>query len=121
MIADIFPLLAANPAVTALVGTNPVRIFPFANAPQETEKPYVTYGTYNGIPQNYLDRVPDVDNLGTQINIWAESANDCLDLSIAIRDTLEPYGHMTSFQSLTRDPETQLFTAQLEFDFWKNR
>lgn len=121
MLAEIFPILASNTEVTSRLGSSPVRIFPYGSAPQNVAKPYATYGTYSGVPENYMDRVPDIDNIGTQINIWGENSADVVACFTAIRDALEPYGHMTSFQSINRDNDTQLFTSQMEFDFWTTR
>ena len=121
MMANIFSLLRDTPAVTALLGTKPLRFYPWSNAPEKSTKPYATYGTYNGVPENYVTNVPDIYNLGTQVDIWAESVDSCEDVFEAIRDALEPIGHLTSFQSVTRDPETNLYTARMEFDFWQAR
>ena len=121
MMPPIFQTLKATAAVTALLGTKPLRFYPWGQAPQNPTKPYATYGVFNGNPENYLDRTPDIDNMGTQIDIWATTGKSCDDCFIALRDALEPLGHMITFQSATKDPETQLYTARMEFDFWTPR
>ena len=50
-----FPVLAADPAVTDLIGSSPVRCFPHGAAPQGVTYPYVTYSTVTAIPINSLD------------------------------------------------------------------
>jgi hypothetical protein len=117
----LFPLLAANTAVTSLLGLNPVRLYPFGQAPENSPRPYATYGVYNGIPENYVTNTPDIDNAGTQIDVWAKDAASCMAVFNAIRDCLEPHAHMTSFRYAERDYDTQLYHAVLEFDFWVNR
>lgn len=119
---EIFPILKNTPAVMALLGSGGVlRFYPYADAPQNATKPYATYGVYNGNPENYLDRVPDIDNMGTQIEIWADNSTQCEAIFTVLRDTLEPLGHMTNFASTRRDFETQLYNARMEFDFWVKR
>lgn len=118
----IFPILQADPTVMAVLGEGDIlRFFPFANAPEGETRPYATYGVYNGNPENYIDSVPDIDNMGTQIDIWAKESADCEAAFYALRDALETVGHMTNFSSIQRDPATELYTAHMEFDFWVSR
>lgn len=121
MIPPVFDILKASTAVKALVGNNPVRVFPFGSAPQNVTRPYATYSVFNGQPENYLDQVPDIDNMGTQIDVWADSVSSCEAVSVAIRNALEPSAHMTSFSGNDRDPETRLFHCRMDFDFFEGR
>lgn len=116
---NIFQLLKADSAVTALLGTSPLRVFPFSEAPQNSLKPYVTYGIYNANPENYIDTIPDIDQLSTQIDIWGDTSKSCEQCFNAIRSALEVHGHMTNYSALSRDTETKLFRVTMEFDFWK--
>lgn len=118
---DIFPILNANTAVKALLGSNPLRFYPYARAPQNVVKPYAVYNVYNGNPENYLDRVPDIDNKGTQIDIYATTSESVENVFTALRDALEPQGHMTSFSTPALDADTNLYTGRMEFDFWDGR
>ena len=117
----IFSLIQASAPCTALLGISPVRFFPSGRAPQNVEKPYAVYAVYNATPENYLDGVPDIDNKGTQVDIYANTEPELRALFTAIRDTVEPKAHMTSFSTPSPDAETALFTARLEFDFWDGR
>lgn len=118
---DIFPILNASIAVKLLLGSNPLRVYPFARAPQNPRKPYAVYSVYSGVPENYLDRVPDIDNKGTQVDIYADDAGQAEQCALAIRDAVEPHAHMTSFVTPDRDAETDTYSVRLEFDFWENR
>ena len=60
----VFTIAAAEPAVTALLGTSPVRMYPAGKAPQGVGKPYATYQLVYGTPENYLGDVPDIDSAG---------------------------------------------------------
>lgn len=117
----LFITLSNTPAVTALLGVSPLRVYPWGEAPQNSPRPYATYGVYNGLSENYLDRVPDIDNLGTQIDIWAETGVSCNACFVAIRDAIEPIAHVTGFQAAIKDEETQLYHSRLEVDFWTPR
>lgn len=61
MYAPIFALLSANAGVTALLGTSPCRAYPFGNAPDQVTKPYITWQTIGGNPENYLKDSPNID------------------------------------------------------------
>lgn len=119
--APIFNILKNVPAVTALLGTDPVRIYPWGRAPQNPTKPYAVYAVYNAIPENYLGQRPDIDNKGTQINVYGDTSDSVDACFKAIRDALEDHAHMTAFSSPDREAETNLYSCRLEFDFWDER
>lgn len=120
---SLFEILNENNNVKVLLGANPLRVFPWGEAPHSEKllKPYATYGVYSGIPENFLGETPDIDNHGTQVDIYSTSGKNCENCFIAIRDAIEPYAHMTNFSLPIRDPATQLYSARLEFDFWESR
>lgn len=117
----VFQLVSANTACVAVLGSNPTRFYPWGRAPQNTPKPYAVYTVYNAVPENYLGDLPDIDNKGTQINIYADNPKDLNNAFIAIRNCLEPNAHMTNFSSFDPDNETDLYTIRMEFDFWDDR
>ncbi len=118
MIPPVYALLTANMGVTSLIST---RIYPFGEAPQGVTYPYVTFKVITGDPQNTQDKPPQVDNLGTQIDIWAATGDTCLTVARAVRDALEPTAHMTSISDMDRDLETKSFRYRLDFDFFTFR
>lgn len=120
MTPPIFQIIAAAPSVTALLGSNPVRFFPWDQAPEKTERPYATY-TYQGLPENYLDKTPDIDSYDTQVDVWAKTGKECLEVAIAIRDVMEPRAHMTSFGQALREPNTELYRLRMNFDIYNPR
>lgn len=118
---DIFNVLKNSNRIKQLFGVNPLRIYPWGRAPSNSVRPYAVYSVYNAVPENYLDKVPDIDNKGTQINIYANTAQSLEDSYKAIRDILEPFGHMTNFSTPALDDNTDLFSGVMEFDFWDER
>ena len=121
MIPPVFSILNASSAVKALLGTSPLRVFPWGEAPQTTKKPYATYIVYNGQPENTHGESPEMDALSTQVDVWAESVSSCASVAEAIRDELEPYAHMTNFSSAAPEEETGLFRQRMDFDFFETR
>lgn len=118
---NIFQIVSADAGVIALLGNNPTRFFPFARAPKLAPMPYAVYQVYSGIPQNYIDKTPDIDNKGTQIDIYAKTAEDAENVYNAVRDALEPHFHMTNFTTPERDGETDEYHVRMEFDVWQPR
>jgi hypothetical protein len=118
---DLFPLLFASTPVKALLGASPLRVFPWNRAPQNVEKPYAVYAVYNGNPENYMSNTPDIDNKGTQLNIYGNTSKSVEDCFIAIRNVIEPVAHMTSFSTPALDADTDLYSVTMEFDFWDER
>src|SRR5690606_39848770 len=57
----IFRLCAAAAGVKALLGTAPVRLFLFGEAPEGVQKPYAVWQVVGGSPENYLAGRPDAE------------------------------------------------------------
>lgn len=121
MIPPIFQILSDDPAVTGFLGSNPLRIFPFSEAPENSLYPYATYTVIFGEPDNSLNDIPLIDKLNTQVDIWGSSAASVLDTAAAVRDALEPHAHMVGTGSMEREPETKSYRVRLEFDFFTER
>lgn len=117
----IFPILSVAPAVTAILGTSPTRIYPYGRAPQDVAKPYVVYSLLEGTPENYIGDLPDADTKYTQISIYAENPSSVDALFIAIRNALEPYCHMTGYRTLDREAQTDLYGVAMDFDYLEGR
>ena len=119
----IFEIITATPAVTALLGVSPTRFYP-SRSPKNAPKPYAVYNVFNAIPQNYLAGPADIDQKGTQIDIYAATAQSCSDVMEAIRAALEPDDNkirVISFSILEQDAETDAYHARLEVDVWETR
>lgn len=117
----IFTLLKASSAVTQIIGTNPTRCFLFGTAPQNTPEPYVTWHLPSSTPQNQLDRLPVVDFDRVQLDVFAVNPLDCLNLCAAIRDALEPHGHMVLKLDMGKEEPENLHRWILQFNFWTAR
>jgi len=131
---DLFPILYASTTVKMLLGTTPpvidsagdadygvLRVFPYGKAPEGVVLPYCVYGVINAQPENYLDKVPDVDSMRTQVSIYAKTESSLSSCYTAIRDALEPSAHMISFVTPDIDADTELYSCRMEFDFWHDR
>lgn len=116
-----FTLLNASNPVKALLGSNPLRVFPAGRAPEETQRPYAVYSIYNGNPENYLNQAPDIDNNGIQVSIYADTYAEMAGCFTAVRDALQNDAHMISYTTPDQDADTNLFSCRMEFDFWDDR
>jgi hypothetical protein len=121
MIPPIFDLCLASPAVIALLGSNPLRLFSFGLAEDGVAKPYATWQTISGSPENYLGDLPDADSWVVQVDIWALNANQTLDIARAMRDALEPDAYITGWGNQSFEPETMLYRYNFTVDFIVNR
>ncbi len=61
MYAPIFKVCSQDPGVVALLGAKPTRLYLFAEAPDQPGRPYATWQTFGGEPENYLAHRPDID------------------------------------------------------------
>lgn len=124
MIVPIFPLLSADAAVKAVVGTNPVRVYPAGNIPQATSGdpnqnlPCVTWQSIGGHTENIMDERPPVDYQRVQIDCWAMTFSVAQALSDAVRAALELHGNCTSLNGHDYEPDTRRYRASFDFSFW---
>lgn len=120
---SIFPLLSADPAVRAVLGTNPVRVFPFGQAPENVQDPYCVW-QFVGQPENYIgNQRPHVDSHAVQFDVYGVSAASVEAAGNAIQDAVEGFKHATisSFGATTRDAATGRYRYTLHADWWQIR
>ncbi|MOA50762.1 hypothetical protein D3C78_1738290 [compost metagenome] len=105
---------------TAL-GSNPVRLYPFGEAPQDVQKPYAVWQTIGGAPESYLGDRPDIDQFSLQIDIYAASATAARSAAMSLRDAIEPNAYVTRWGGESRDPETKNYRVSFDVDWWTPR
>jgi hypothetical protein len=116
MLPLVFPLLKNAPAVTALVGTSPVRVYRHGTAPQGVVSPYVTWSVSGGDAEIVLTET-DADTFRVQVDIWSSSDTQVETLAAAVRAALEPAAHLVGYLMDERDFDTQKFRISMAFDF----
>lgn len=122
MIPPLFQIMSASTAVRAAIGTPPsMRFFPFGEADQNTQKPYVTWQIISGIPENYIGQLPDIDDFRVQIDVWAVTQDSANSVAQAVRDAIEPHAYIVGSGNTTRDPETRAYRYMLDAEFYTPR
>jgi len=117
MFPPIFGVCAASNAVKALIGSSPVRLWPFAAAPQAPALPYVVWQLVGGSPENYLDRVPDADRYTLQVDVYATTVSAARNVAEALRDAIEPHAVITAWRGESRDPETKNYRYSFDIEW----
>ncbi|CAB3925013.1 DUF3168 domain-containing protein [Achromobacter ruhlandii] len=121
MLPAVFQTLQ-TPAVLAIVGGgSPIRIFRHGAAPQDTEKPYVTWFEVAGQPYDQLSGTPCGDCDSVQIDCWSMSDAQVEQLAAAVRDAVDVAGIANRIVVNLRDPDTKLYRIGLEADFINSR
>lgn len=116
MTPKIWGMIKNNAGVIAALG-NPPRAYSFGNAPQTVQKPYATWQLVNGLPENYLGNLPDVDDFTVQIDVWAGDGDTAEACAKALRDALEPHGYVDAWRGETRDKETGDYGYSFDVSF----
>lgn len=114
----IFALLAASPAVTALIGTAPMRLFPSGNIPQAQVLPAVTWQSVGGLPENQLADRPVVDNMRTQIDCWALDYPGARALFVAVQAAVELNATVVSLNGDDYDEATKRYRTSFDVSWW---
>lgn len=119
MFPPVYTDLRASADVVALVAT---RIYPHGEAPQDVAKPYITWFTVLGSPENELSDVPGVDRVSIQVDCWTGTPAEARALALATRTALEAVAHCTGMPVDGRElDETKLYRIALQFDYWLSR
>ena len=109
MYAPIFAVCSASAQVKALIGSNPVRLYPFGEAPQGVTYPYAVWQSVGGAPENFLAGRPDADSYTTQVDVYADTAASAREVAKALRDAVELVAHVVAWRGESRDPETKKY------------
>lgn len=117
MNSKLFSILNANTAVKALLGTSPLRVYPYGTKiNKETAKPYAVYGIFNATPYNYLGDASDMDLQGVQVDIYGETSASVTACFNAIRAAITHQGYLTSYSVLDIDIDDGLYHVRMEID-----
>lgn len=111
------------PGVQALLkpGKGELRFYLFGMAPQGVQKPYAVWQTAYGSPENYLNRTPNADSFGVQVDVYADSPTSARTVAEALRNAIEPYAYITSWRGDSRDPDTKNYRFGFDCDWIVNR
>lgn len=121
MYPPIFSVCSVVSAVTALIGTSPVRLYPFGEAPQGVALPYVAWQIIGGSPENFINEAPDADTFSIQIDAYAATADSARAVAAAIRDAIQSRAHVVSWNGETRDPDTKNYRYSFSVDWMVQR
>jgi hypothetical protein len=121
-----FAILAADPAVTDLIGDSPVRCFPHGKAPQGVAYPYVTYIAASILPINSLDSGgARADTTLVQVSIWSSNAGNGAQnaeaVYRAVRGCLEEEHDIEAARDMGSDPETGSYRVDLDVRMFVHR
>lgn len=121
----VFSYATASTGVTARLGTNPTRFWPFDISPAPNDAgyglPYATHQLVYGTPENTLGCAPDTDLVGIQVDVYASTASDARAASEALRDAMEPHGHVVSLLGEEWEQATGLYRTGFTVEFWQDR
>lgn len=116
---ELFAIANVAP-VQAQLGT-PARVYPHADAPPTPGLPYAVFSTIAGTPSNCLDALPTHDDERVQFTVWGDTVATVQPAALALRDVLEPLGHVVGYGELGRDPETKRFGIYIDWLRFRGR
>ena len=117
----IFTVAASDPEVIRLLGSSPVRLWPFGEAPQNAAYPYAVWQVINGTPENYLAQRPDMDGLSLQVDVYGKSAGEVRAVVAALRRSLELSTHITRIGRESKDSPTNTYRSGFDLHWLHSR
>ena len=121
MFAPIFTTCTASATLKALIGSNPVRCYPFGMAPQGVALPYVVWQSIGGRPENYIGDTPDLDKFTLQIDAYGLTESSVRAVAKALRDIIEPVAYITAWRGESTDPDTLHKRSSFDVDWHVTR
>ena len=122
MPVPIFSACAAASAVTALIGAPPnMRLSEFGLAPQTVALPYAVWQVVTGLPENYINQVPDIDSYTIQVDVYATTATSSRAVANAIRDAIETKAHIVAWRGESKDPDTLHYRSSFDVTWFVPR
>lgn len=121
MLPPVYATLRLSPDVVSILGT---RIYRHGFAPQDTDRPYLTWFLVVGTPENTLSERPTKDRQTIQMDIYCGGPTGDTDVetaATAVRDALELVCHLTGQPVDGREPDTKLWRQALQFDWFVDR
>lgn len=116
---DLFTIATASPAVLALLGSNPTRLWPAGRAPQNQARPYAVHQVIYGTPENSLSCPATLDNVGIQVDAYAPELGDARAVARALRDAIETAGfHVVALNGETWEANTGLYRVSFTAELW---
>jgi len=117
----IFQVATADPAVTALLGANPTRLYLFGMAPEKPAGTYCVWQIINGAPDNYLAGRPDVESHALQVDVYAASASEARAAGQALEYAIELSASISSYNGEDLDTETGRYRYSFSVDWIVHR
>lgn len=112
----IFDIIKVVPAVTALLGTDPVRFFPFGQSPDNVVMPYAVWQTVSGSPENYLSGTPSIDSWLVQVDVYAKKGSTARTVAETLRNTIEPVTYITAWRGESKEDDN-IFRYSFDVEF----
>jgi hypothetical protein len=118
----IFQIVAADATATGLLGSNPVRFWPFGSAPQDETRPYATHQLVSGAPVNTITTPPRADRASVQVDAYGKTATEAWTVANAIAGAIETsLAYVASWDLALIDADTGLFRVAFTCDFYVPR
>lgn len=126
MYPDVFKIASQIPGIGALLGSTPLRFWPFEKAPGPNEPgygvPYATHYLPYGSAENNLSAPAEMDTFAVQFDVFAGSASQARQVAKTLRDAFEAgHGYVIGYNGESWEQGTGLYRLTFTMEFWESR
>lgn len=121
VVAPFFSLCYASDQVKALLGSSPMRVYPFGVQDDNVVYPYFVWQNVSGMPANYLNTRPNNDNFTIQVDGYSNDWTTLEPAIAAIRDAVEGDAYIVRWGDQTYDSETKVYRYSFDVEFYQAR
>lgn len=113
--------LKAASSVTAIFGSNPLRVAVVGGLGQTPTLPYASHQLVTGVTENYLASRSDADTYRIQFSVYAATEAAAVNGANEIREALEGTAYLVSFNGSGQDPDTKNSYYSFDMEFMSER
>ncbi|WP_293649722.1 DUF3168 domain-containing protein [uncultured Pantoea sp.] len=117
MIAPIFAVCSSSLEVNRLIGGETLRLYPFGMQEDNVVYPYAVWQNVSGEPENYLAQRPDADSFTLQVDAYANTPDEVIEVAAALRDAIEPHAYISRWGSQEIDVKTKRYRYSFDVDW----
>lgn len=114
LLPPVLEAIALNVSVLGVFGYNPLRVFPFGEAPAGTITPYATWRIIDGEPENCLSGSPDIDQYEITFSVYAKEGATCRTAAGVLITAIQNKFTVSSLGPEFIDTETKLKCFEFE-------
>jgi len=114
---ELFKLCKSEPTLQAYLGKKPFRLYPFANAPRDSQLPYAVWQRIGGEPITSLNGKLPADRVIIQLDVYAGTIHQVREVAKALFNHLLNKGEIIRYGYEAYEPAARVWRSSFDIAF----